>query len=43
LKIATDTATLASIFGEKVAGTLDKANNTDIALKVYEEEILKDN
>lgn len=35
------TLVLADIFWEKIQAQLDNKNNTDIALKVYEEQILK--
>ena len=37
------TAVLADIFWDKIQTKLDNKNNTDIALQVYEEQILKGN
>ena len=37
------TAVLADIFWDKIQAQLDNKNNTDIALQVYEEQILKGN
>ena len=43
LNVLSNTIVLANIFWENIQTQLDNKNNTDIALKVYEEQILKEN
>jgi len=43
LDTATNSAILASIFGDKIQGQVDNMTNTDFAMSIYEEQILREN